>query len=135
MVQVPLLLCSSECCEAVSFAVLASHHACHDEHAPAHHAVCEHHHGHHHAPASDEARDEAPDCGTHLLYFVSCLTSAPAVDVPAPARVNGGVALFDLLPPATLAAGLLEGRWPIGDVPEACPPPGDPVRSADRLLL
>ena len=133
MVQVPLLLCSSDCCEGVSFAVLASQHACHDQDAPAHHALCEHHH--HHGTDADHGGDEAPDCGTHLLYFVSCLTSAPAVALPAPGRVLGGVAVLDLLPPASLASGLLEGRWPIGDDPEVYPPPRDPLGAADRLLL
>jgi len=143
MIQVPLLLCSSECCEGVSFAVLAGHHACHDEEARAHQVRCiKHDHAGHacdHAHESPHDGDRGPagepGCGSHALYFVSCLATASSDALPAPARALGYAPGLDLPQRAVVTTCPCEGRWPTGDLPEVRPPAHDPVGSADRLLL
>lgn len=143
MVQIPLLFCTTECRAGVTFAVLAGHHACHDEEAQGHQARCtKHGHaGHAHCHAHDDAHeggpapDDEPECGRHVLGFVSCLTSSPPVALPAPSRAMGDPGLPGGSPLSGMGSGACEGGWPTGDVPEVLPPTHDPVGAAERLLL
>lgn len=134
LLQVPLVVCESECDSSVSLALLSGGHGCHAKDSEEHRTRCCPGHGDHErsshprdeAPA-DTNPDEAP--GEHSVLLVPLLSVGEAVTIPSPSASdwNGSTPERVSLFPAKVESSARVGEQP--------PVPPDPVDRADILLL